>query len=367
MQKIFSNFKNILANTSVFLVSLLICLLLGEFAFRWALFSDNKLFADLRNPSDYGEWNSDYTSWYLLTQWDLNHYMLKEATPLLGWASPRFNGKTFEHTEEKNIGKRRPILLYGDSFSACIDSTECFEEILNKDSSFTRDAWLVNYGAGGYGVDQIQLLMSTTVDRFQKPFVVFAFLTFDLDRSSLPFRDSTKPYYSIENDSLVLHTDHLKLAPADYLKNNPPQVTSYMWRKLVFNEKLNLKFDFIKNFRHNRDLGFAAKKIALNKLILDKAVAKLKATDCDYVFMIFSSYADYITPQKDNWRENFIKDYTEKNKIPVIWTKDIMKNHLKNSDDVGDFFIPTDGHPTTYFNGLISARLVEHIRENSAN
>lgn len=358
-------FKNILINTTVFLVSLFICLVLGEYAFRWALFSDNKKFADMRNPGDYGDWNSDYAYWYLLTRWDMNHYMPDEAQPLLGWATPRFNGRTFEHIEEQKVGKRRPILLYGDSFSSCVDSTVCFDELLNADSNFTSDSWFVNYGAGGYGVDQIQLIMSNTVDRFQRPFVVFAFLTYDLDRSSLPFRDSSKPFYSIEDDSLVLHTDHLKLSPADYIKNNSPQATSYIWRKLIFNEKMNEKFDFVKKLRHNRDLDFAEKKMALNKLILDKAVAKLKAANCDYVFMVFSCYDDYITPQKDNWRENFVKDYTGKNKIPVIWTKDIMNRYLAKPDDIGQFFIPKDGHPTSYFNQLIAENLVEYIRTNS--
>lgn len=359
------NFKNALINTAVFMVSLLLCLGTAEFAFRWMIFGNNKKFANLRNPGDYADWNSEYIYWYLLTKWNLNGYLPASSIPLLGWVTPRYNCLTFEHNEDKTLGEKRPVLLYGDSFSSCVDSTICFDEFLNADSSFSQKHHLLNFGTGGFGVDQIQLLMSQTVDRYNKPFVVFAFLTFDLDRSILPFRDSSKPYYTIGNDSLVLHTEHLKQTPSQFVANNSPGPTSYLWRKLLYmqveGDRLLRLHKKIQRFK----ISNSEEKIALNTLILDKALAKLKSSKCDYVFLVFSCYDDFITPQGENWRENFIKEYTSKNQVPVIWTKDIMQRNLKNNDDIGNFFIPVDGHPTSNFNRLISEELVRYVQKSS--
>jgi len=357
--------KNILINTAIFMITLLLCFGAAEMTFRWMIFGENKKFTNLRNPGDYADWNSEYVYWYLLTKWNLNGYLPAFSIPLIGWVTPRYNGLTFEHTDDKAVGEKRPVLLYGDSFSSCVDSTVCFDEFLNADSSFSQKHHLLNFGTGGFGVDQIQLLMSQTVDRYNKPFVVFAFLTFDLDRSILPFRDSSKPYYTIENDSLLLHTEHLKQTPAQFVADNSPGATSYLWRKLLY---MQGESDGMRKYHKimQKFIDYKIdKKIALNTLILDKALAKLKSSKCDYVFLIFSCYDDFITPPGENWRENFIKEYTTQNHVPVIWTKDIMHRNLKNNDDIVNFFIPVDGHPTSNFNRLISEELVRYVEKSS--
>lgn len=347
------------------MVSLLLCFGAAEMTFRWMIFGDNKKFANLRNPGDYADWNSEYVYWYLLTKWNLNGYLPAFSVPLIGWVTPRYNGLTFEHIEDKAVGEKRPVLLYGDSFSSCVDSTVCFDEFLNADSSFSQKHHLLNFGTGGFGVDQIQLLMSKTVGKYRKPFVVLGFLTFDLDRANMPFRDSSKPYYTIEHDSLQLHTDHLNITPREFIEQQSPGFTFYMWRKLLFNPYLNERFEILRKIRVRRDAGFTKEKIKLNKLILDKVVAQLQAANIDYVFLVFSCYDDFITPPGKNWRENFIKEYTTQNQVPVIWAKDIMYRNLKNNDDIVNFFIPVDGHPTSKFNRLISEELIRCIKKSS--
>ena len=83
------------------------------------------------------------------------------------------------------INNRRSVLLYGDSFTGCYSKGDCFEHILNGDEIFSKNNMLLNYGVGGYGVDQIYSRFKNSVDKYNNPFVVMSLMTLDLDRSIL--------------------------------------------------------------------------------------------------------------------------------------------------------------------------------------
>lgn len=94
------------------------------------------------------------------------------------------------HQDAGNIGRRRPVLLFGDSFAAGVGDAESFQNILNHDEAFSRDYYLLNYGVSGYGVDQIYLMLQHTLPLYQRTIVIFSLMTFDLDRSILTFREA---------------------------------------------------------------------------------------------------------------------------------------------------------------------------------
>src|ERR1043166_40152 len=150
--------KNLLINLTISIVITLLMLLLAEYLFRKAVLGDKPAFARWREPGLYADANSEDDFWILRTRFGQNPFSKSEPRNELGWGYV-FNDKTYVHNNAAQTGKRRPVLLFGDSFAQCVDTTVCFDEQLNADSSFTKNYFMLNYGTGGYGTDQITALM----------------------------------------------------------------------------------------------------------------------------------------------------------------------------------------------------------------
>jgi hypothetical protein len=151
--------------------------------------------------------------------------------PLLGWVG-RFDRETYTHAEYAGIADKRPVLLYGDSFASCAVD-QCFQGILNSDSGFSQNHFLLNYGVGGYGVDQIFLLYQKSIEQYENPFVILSMLTEDLDGSALAVRTGQKPFYRLINNSLALSGIPIDPSPQSFFSKNPPGITSYLFRMFI--------------------------------------------------------------------------------------------------------------------------------------
>lgn len=138
---------------------------------------------------------------------------------------------------------KRKILICGDSYIMCQnDSIQCFDEVLNADTTFNKNNILLNYGVGGYGVDQIYLLFANTIDKFEKPFVIFSIMPTDMDRSLLSVRTGQKLYFTEEGDSLKLNGIPIDSVPDHFFEENQPQITSYLLNRFT-HSKLNPYYD----------------------------------------------------------------------------------------------------------------------------
>jgi hypothetical protein len=323
--------KKWISNLILVLISTFIALVIGELALRFMLFSKSKSFESLRDPSAYAVYpkddsedfsNEDY--WKLVYRFR-NRNNIENPQPLLGWWG-FFNRETLEHVDEKQLQARRPVLLYGDSFAKCVDSVRCFEDILNNDSTFSSDHYLLNYGVGGFGIDQICLLFEETVDRFENPFVIFSLLTTDMDRSMLQFRDAQKPYFEIKGDSLELRGVPIDQSTDEFVKDNPPIIRSYL-----FNRFRNTILNPVKIQNQDKKKTYIEGIKELNEMIITRAHENLKKSGLGYVFLIFhirendSTYASY---------------------------------------DPYHYAIRGDGHPTSYMNTLIARELKQIILGN---
>jgi hypothetical protein len=281
--------KTIFLKIITILISVLVGLLLCELILRFLLFSDFELAKNIKSPELYAknfEYNEEtyYTEDYFKLRFlfDPNH---PKIHPTFGWVGSFF-GDNYRHFQDKEVKERRPVLLYGDSFAHCIDSTSCFDEILNVDASFNKNHYFLNYGVGGYGVDQASILLDSTLDLYDQPFVIFSLLTYDLDRSMLKFRDSQKPYYKLNNDSLILKGVPLYESNETYLDKNPSNIYSYSW-SLFKSSKL---FPFKQN--ESKALKYIEKSKALNGAILEKTIQTLDSRNIDYAFLIFHKKID---------------------------------------------------------------------------
>jgi hypothetical protein len=353
--------KSRLINTSLVLITIIIAFILSEWALRRMLFSESEAFKSLRVPSAYAiypkdqsedYYNDDY--WKLLSLFN-NRYFIKEPQPLLGWWG-RFDKMTLNHVDMNLLKGRRPVLLYGDSFAQCVDTTTCFEEILNNDTVFSRNHFLLNYGVGGYGTDQIRLLFENTYKKYENPFVIFSVLTGDIDRSMLKFRDSNKPYYVLENDELKLKGVPIKLSTEEYLKKNPPAIRSYLLNRFR-NSKMNI-------FRRNQDhwaKGYQENIKDLNRLILGEVFDTLRNSGLDYIILIFNK-EDFQIP---DWRLDFIINVCEEKGVNFFCDRDLrMKDSKDHIYDPDLYSIAADGHPTSYMNKLISDEIKKYVLES---
>lgn len=113
------------------IVSTLVAIGATEFAFRTLLFSDFSVMQRFRDPGLYADYFSDDAYWLLYHRFGGVFKPPERPHPTLGWVGS-FDRTTFRHQDADQVGSRRPVLLYGDSFAACTD-TPCFQDILNQD------------------------------------------------------------------------------------------------------------------------------------------------------------------------------------------------------------------------------------------
>lgn len=213
-----------------------VTLLGAELGLRALLFSDapavRKRAWRLRQPHLYADPHTDVEHWKLA--WVLGHGAATRPAvpdPLLGWSSSSFDAEG-RHAGVSPDDPRRPVLLFGDSFAACTTpAVDCFQGLL-AESDLGDELVLVNYGVGGYGLDQIYLLLREALPHWaaRDPVVVVAlFVDDDLDRARFAFRDWPKPRFRLEGEELVLEPP---AAPdnAAWLAEHPLRIRSYLYR-----------------------------------------------------------------------------------------------------------------------------------------
>lgn len=353
--------KTNIIKLALFLSSLLISFTLAEIGYRIILFKSGPEFNKLRKPNYFADYFSEDDYWKLYYQFDGQHKPPQQPHPELGWVGD-FSRDSYKHNQIEHIGKRRPVLLYGDSFANCIKEVYCFEDLLNSDQTFSKEHYLLNYGVGGYGVGQIFLLFQKSIHNYDNPFVVISFMTFDLDRSILSVRTGQKPYYLIKDNELELNGTPINPIPDDFFTANPPQIKSYLYRKIVYSRHIPKQIaPFLK-----RTNDYISKKKQVNEKIILEIVKELKTNNIDYVFLVFHPHWYGVSTLNDeaNWRDSFLKRVFHENNIPYIWSKDIFQQDSKDRPfSYDDYIIPGNGHPTTYFNKLISDEIKKYTLE----
>lgn len=340
-----------LVNISLALASLIVVLFVAEFILRTFLFSENAAFEILRKPQLYADYERDKTE-HLFKEdyWKLRFLFFKpddfgEPHPLLGWGG-NFEPETYEHADEFFARGKRPVLLFGDSFSQCIDSTTCFQDHLNTDTSFSKHYYLLNFGVGGYGIDQIHLLMEQALTRFEDPIVIFGMLTTDMDRSMLRFRDAPKPYFELDEDGLVLKGTPVKMNSKEYIGNHPITVNSYVFR--MFKNGLNWLLE-TSSSEESRD---AVRN--LNETILETQLGQFSANGIEPVILLFQPLGQ----QENEWRFSFLNNLFQQRDLEMINTRELMLDDMESSERLEEeYFIAKDLHPNSYYNSLIAAEI----------
>lgn len=349
--------KKWLPNLALAGFSMFLTLIVLELAIRVIISTGVALPNAFRKPQLFTDYERDKTEHiYNDDYWKLNFLFsenedIRNPHPLLGWAG-NFDHETYEHADEFFSKGKRPVLLFGDSFSQCIDSTKCFEEYLNADTSFSNSFFLLNFGVGGYGIDQIHLLMQQALKRFENPIVIFGMLTTDMDRSMLRFRDAPKPFFELENDELVLKGTPISKGSSQYIEEHPIELKSYVFN--IFRNSFNwlLKTEVSEESKRRITL--------LNKAIIRTQAQELRVRDIEPIMLLFQP----INQPESDWRSSFLLDLFSSLNLEVIDTRKLLLQDIEKSKNVKeDYFIPEDLHPTSLYN-LIIAEEIKNWVEN---
>ena len=360
--------RSTLIKIALLLGSTLLALCMAEWVFRKVLFGENPAFAALRDPGKYSDPFNEADNWKLYYLFGGEYHPPEHPHPLLGWIGD-FGPKSLMHNRINEVHGRRPVLLYGDSYAQCMPEVSCFQDILNADTAFSREHYLLNYGVGGFGVDQIALLCENTVQRYERPVVVFSLMTTDLDRTPLDWRTGQKPLFTEVDDALHLTGIPIDPDPAHYIATHGVGIRSYLWRRFLFSNANILPQGatdrLLSKTRHRKE------KVALNTRILERVVDSLRTRDIPFLFVVFH----YLTPEQpefmvsreDNWRDQMLRAFLEDRHVPYIWSKDVIRRDPAwTGSNLDRYMIMSNGHPTTYLNELIANEMKLMVLELDA-
>ena len=333
--------------------SLILSALLAEAGWRLLLASDTRVGRVLRNPAYYADPYSEDLFWLLRHRWKADRFRPpRNPHPVLGWHT-RHIGADYSHNDEGEIAGRRPVLLYGDSFAQGYPGVMRFQQILNRDPRFTRDHYLLNYGVGGYGLDQIYLLFKHSIDRFEDPFVIFSFLTHDLDRSVISVRLGQKPYFTVAGGELQLRGVPVEPRPEDFFAARPPRVGSYLVRRLG-------RLSFI---RRLRELPTREPKKRVNGAILDAVFAELEARRLDHTILVFHNRAAF--RKGPGWRSTWLRAQLDDHGADYLWSYDILRREAADTP-LDELFAPANAHPTSLANQIFARVIAERVLADAA-
>ncbi len=113
------------------------------------------------------------------------------------------------------------LLLFGDSY---VESAACAGDTLATKVERLAGVDTLNYGVGGYGLDQLFLAVRRAMPQWDRAdvVVVVGVIQDDLERVLVKVRTSPKPYFTVEAGALRLHVDHIHPASLDDAFVAPP-------------------------------------------------------------------------------------------------------------------------------------------------
>ncbi|MCZ6593945.1 MAG: hypothetical protein O6943_03410 [Bacteroidetes bacterium] len=359
------------ANILLLFGSLLICFMFGEILLRYALFSG--FLKNRISPHYFANLHHDDNVYRLLLKWQLegkkNEPMLPEFDPLLGVTGEPVTPKnplglvTNKEYGIENFTDKRVILCYGNSFTeGFTDYQYKIPQLLDKSIA---NVSVLNFGASGYGLDQMYLRLKTTIDHFNGPHVIVSVIYGDLDRCLYEVMHTARPYYKVADGRLVLKGVPI---PADYnkwLERYPLKPRCYVWEGLnglvrrVLDSKLGNEYLF--RFHPSETSTRKNEK----KLLVYKLIESIKQL-CDsrnakFTFIFFPNRQHIL---HEGWYQVFLREVLEELKIDYIDFTEPLREYVKASGIKWYELYPNSSHPDNKENIVIAKHIAEHLVKN---
>jgi len=324
-------------------LSLLAAGLLFEGVLRFLLFSDTGLAQRagerFRRAALYASERSGRDFWKLEAEFTRGkppdpHTPAFDAR--FGWLKPEIDPTTLRHADEAALGARRPVLLYGDSYAACmLESGDCWQQLLEHSDLGARYA-LLNYGVSGYGLDQVYLLLRATHGLYaeRQPVVVIGILVDDdLDRCYLRLREMPRPYFTLAGEGLEAHAPE-GTTRREHVALDPPSITSYAWRFFLTQSRL------VKPWNVPAWIGegdHVAVKQELTTRLLTAIEGELAGVP--HFYLLFHSKKSAATPRPYLWQEPLLYDEFRERKLSFVSSKRALIDDLRSTKTpLADYF-----------------------------
>ncbi len=318
-------------------LGLLLGTVVAEMNFRHWLFSDASVGSIQRSPHFYADYRTDDLYWKLYRRWgpQNTHFTLHSK---LGWVG-NFNPNTFRHYEEFHIRKRQTVLMFGDSFVSCEGEVICFEELLDQSTNMTDEYGILNYGVGGYGIDQIFLLMKEVLPLYPDAIVVIGIMTMDIDRAHLSVREAPKPRF-VERDG-AFFVDQPE-------EKGDLEVPSLLYRRLLYSSVVPQD---VRAVLQNAERVQTEKSERTRWIIKELGTVLSSHRSCVVLFDPFQN-----KEPSNGWRMRVLEEtFTEWGPNRTVRTSLLLKEHSF------DALIQRNGHPTTLYNQQVLSNIVQCI------
>ncbi|MCH2106622.1 MAG: hypothetical protein MK291_08285 [Planctomycetes bacterium] len=351
----------------VALVSVCLAWGAGEVGVRWLLFGEGSLpralGEPLRDPNRFADPLTDDDFWTLQRSFQpvRDRDRFDRAHPELGWLPASVRERSLTHKGERDLKGRRPVLMYGDSFTRCVVPREdCWESLL-EESHLSEELCMLNFGACAYGLDQIVLLLERSVDRYldEDPVVVIGVLVDeDIDRCLLSFRGHPKPKVSEGPDGFSWEFPG-EVSAEDWMEAHPPQVSSYLG-SLFRNSEL-----FPRSWRDEDKARTIALKQRRATWLLERARDLLRDRELEHFVVLFHSERLAMGREGTSWREAFLIRTLEELDIPFVSSRGaLFQDHIVTGRVARDYYMnegAMSGHLTAAGNQAVFPAIVEGL------
>ncbi len=224
-----------------------------------------------------------------------------------------------EHGYEKPPGAFRIVVL-GDSFTfgEGVGDEETYSHVLQE---LLPQVEVLNLGVHGYGHDQMLLYLKEEGLRYKPDLILLGFLTIDMERNILAFRDYAKPRFVLREGQLLL--THSPVPPVD----ETLAAAKYWPRFFELATTLHAGYRF-RSGAANRE----AKQVTL--AILDELHAAAEATGAKVALAYLPAFGELTKPDlPKTLAERFFFGYCEDRKIPAIYLRPYFLPKLKQGAD----------------------------------
>ena len=319
---------------------------MGEAMLRVSIAAGAKRF---RAPGLYAYELSEDDYWKLFALWD-EPFAPDRIHPTLGWSQTYVTETNPLGLEERTLrqlhSNNSKILFYGDSFIKGKSDEEF--QIPRFMTTKLPGTDVIDMGVGGYGTDQILLLFKETHRLVENPLILLGNLTFDMDRAALTIRGPLKPYFDVNDATMVPKGPPFARDQKPYLREHPPAIKSYLLALL------RRKFSD-PDTKQNLIESVNAKIMAEVKSIVDREKLRL-------FYVIFYDEAELTTTR---WREKFMRSQLERLQLPYISTKEILLKYAETHNvPLSAFYKQGDAHHNNLGNQVISEGIADYLKAN---
>ena len=287
----------------------------------------------LRAPRSYSHFDED-VNWALRARRDHGPGGREpnRSDPVVGWLGAGAVPGTYDHSERGLVERQRAVLLFGDSFAAGMVEPEEKFQALFEASRLGEGMQLLNYGVGGYGLDQIYLLANRALPAWveARPVVLMSlYLDDDIDRCGLAFRGWPKPRFRLVDGELALEREACPSA-REYLDEAFSPLTSWTWRLLLHQPWVEALARPASEEEPYCDAAHTEGELqAIARALLEANLDDLEASGLPYGYVLFHGHESFERPELLGWREELVVDVLERRGVPYVLSRELLTAHLR--------------------------------------